>query len=368
MAEQFRRNGYETGAIHSNPYVSRLRNFHRGFDTFEENIVPFNPDGVVDNAPDTVLLVANKLARVLRRTPYKPASAVNEELRAWARDAEEPWFLWTQYMDVHGPYLPGNDLTYRNKFRAERLWRKAAVTAPGDVTDAEHEELWTNYRKEVEYLDRKIGRLLDDLEESGDFANTAVVVVGDHGDEFIEHGRYGHGNLPYDELTHVPCIVRFPEDAGVNQPAEVDDLVRTVDLLPTLLDLADADLSEEMEDRMVGESLLPVAEGAEPSYDIVVTENEMGGDGALRFGFRAEEWKYLYDGQIDEHLLYDLAADPDEKSDVSADYPNVLARFRKRLDERLASIEATSEGVDVPDVGDREGEAVSERLEALGYK
>jgi arylsulfatase A-like enzyme len=271
-------------------------------------------------------------------------------------------------MDVHGPYLPGDEFTYRNKFRAERLWRKAAVNAPKEVTNAEHEELWTNYQKEVEYLDQKIGRLLADLKVSGDLANTAVVVVGDHGDEFMEHGRYGHGNLPYDELTHVPCLVRFPEGTGVTQPTDINDMVRTLDLLPTMLDLVDAGLSTEMENRMQGESLLPVIEGADPSYDIVVTEKEIRADDVLRIGFRTEEWKYLHDGQADEHLLYDLAVDPAEKNDVSPDHPDVLSRFRERLDARLVSIEKTSKGVDIPDVGNREDEAVSERLEALGYK
>ncbi|WP_415380096.1 sulfatase [Halosimplex sp. TS25] len=368
MAEQFQRNGYETGAIHSNPNVSRLRNFHRGFDTFEENILPYDPDGLVENAPDELLLYANKFARILRRTPYRPAGRVNADLASWVRAAGEPWFLWTQYMDVHGPYLPGDDFTYRNKFRAERLWRKAAVNSPEAITEAEHAELWTNYRKEVEYLDHEIGRLLDDLEASGDLANTAVIIVGDHGDEFMEHGRYGHGNLPYDELTRVPCIVRFPDDTDVTQPSDVDALVRTVDLLPTMLDLANADLSAEMETRMEGESLIPILEGAEPSYDVVVTEKEMRGDDALRFGFRTDKWKFLYDGQVDEQLLYNIEADPEEETDVSADFPDVLDRFCERLDARIDSIEATSEGVDVPDIEEHEDDAVSERLEALGYK
>jgi arylsulfatase A-like enzyme len=210
MAEQFQRNGYTTGAIHSNPNVSRLRNFHRGFDTFEENILPLESEGILERAPDDLLRYANKFIRLLRRTPYMPAEKINPKLADWVGQTDEPWFLWTQYMDVHGPYLPGDDFTYRNKIRAERLWRKAAVNSPEEITDDEHAELLRNYRLEVEYLDREIGQLLDRLEREGELENTAVVVVGDHGDEFYEHGRYGHGNLPYDELTRVPLIIRFP--------------------------------------------------------------------------------------------------------------------------------------------------------------
>jgi len=366
MAEQFHRNGYTTGAIHSNPNVSRLRNFHRGFDTFEENILPYDPDGLVAAAPDKVLLYANKLVRILRRTPYTPAERVNARMETWAAEADDPWFLWTQYMDVHGPYLPGDDFTYRNKVRAERLWRKAAVNAPEDVTDAEHEELRQNYRLELEYLDREIGSFLDALEARGELADTVVVVVGDHGDEFMEHGRYGHGNLPYDELTHVPCLVQFPEWADVPQPTEVDDLVRTVDLLPTMLDLTDADLSETMRERMEGESLLPVVAGEEPGYDVVVTEKEMRGEDYLRFGFRTDEWKFLYDGKHEATHLYDLTADPAETTDVADDHPERVAEFESHLTERFEQIERTSEGIQIPDVDD--DAAVEERLEALGYK
>ncbi|MFC6864697.1 sulfatase [Halomicroarcula sp. GCM10025817] len=366
MAEEFRRNGYATGAIHSNPNVSRLRNFHRGFETFEENILPYDPDGLVTNAPDDLLRYANKVARILRRTPYKPAGKINASLLSWIQSREEPWFLWTQYMDVHGPYLPGDEFSYRNKFKSERLWRKAAVTSPDEVTKTEHEELRRNYKKEVEYLDAEIGRFLDELNAEGKLANTAVVIVSDHGDEFFEHGRYGHGNLPYDELTHVPLIVRFPEFVDVPQPTTVNELVRTIDVLPTMLDLVNADLSAEMEARMVGNSLLPVIRGDKSGCDCIVTEKEMRGETALRFGFRTDQWKYIYDGKTDDHLLYDLGVDPSENRNVAADNPEIVDRFRDRLQARLDSIEETSSSVQIPDLED--GEGVSERLRALGYK
>jgi arylsulfatase A-like enzyme len=368
MAEQFKRNGYTTGAIHSNPNVSRLRNFDRGFDTFEENILPLQSDGLLDRAPHKLVLYANKFVRLLRRTPYMPAERVNRRLADWVNDTTDPWFLWTQYMDVHGPYLPGDDFSYRNKIRAERLWRKAAVNAPDEVTEAEHDELWENYRLEVEYLDREIGRFLDRLEQQGDLENTAVVVVGDHGDEFYEHGTYGHGNLPYDVLTHVPLVVRLPDSAGIEQGRAIDAPVRCIDVLPTMLDLADADLDSEMEERMGGESLLPLLEGdaTQPTYEVVVTEKEMRGADRLRFGFRTSDWKFLFDGKNGDRFLYNLRADPGETTDVADDHPEVVERFETRLEERFQSIEQTSAGIQIPDIEDAPG--VEERLKALGYQ
>lgn len=366
MAEQFQRNGYTTGAIHSNPNVSRLRNFHHGFDTFEENILPFEPEGLVSNAPDDLIRYANKIARILSKTPYLPAEKANRPLAQWINSTSEPWFLWTQYMDVHGPYLPGDDFTYRNKFRAEKLWRKAAVNAPESIKSDEHDELWENYLKEVRYLDREIGSFLDTLSDQGDLKNTAVVIVGDHGDEFAEHGLYGHGNLPYDELTHVPLIMRFPNPSPIEQPAEIDTLVRTIDILPTMLDITDADLSDEMEHRMQGESLRPVIAGGDPIYDHILTEKEMRGEDYLRFGFRTIEWKYLYDEKTGEHYLYDLQTDPEEQVNVADEHPSIIDDFELLLNDRFESIEETSAGITTPDVNDDYG--MEERLEALGYK
>lgn len=366
MAEQFKRNDYTTAAIHSNPNVSRLRNFDRGFDTFEENILPFDPDGLVDNAPDSLLRYANKFARILRQTPYLPAEKVNRSLSEWIHSTDEPWFLWTQYMDVHGPYLPGDDFSYRNKFRAERLWRKAAVNAPEEITPEEHDELWTNYGKEVEYLDQEIGTFLDTLKDRDALENTVIVIVSDHGDEFKEHGLYGHKNLPYDELTRVPLLMRFPDSVQIDQPATVDTMVRTIDILPTLLDLVDADYSTEMAERIEGESLLPVIDGEDPSYDVVLTEKEVRGEDHLRLGFRTDCWKYLYDGKADEHYLYDLQDDPEETDDVADEHSEVVNRFRERLNERFDRIQTTSADIDVPDADDDQG--VEERLRALGYK
>jgi arylsulfatase A-like enzyme len=367
FGEQFHENGYTTGAIHSNPNVSRLRNFDKGFDTFEENILPFESDGLLERAPDDALRYANKFVRLLQRTPYMPSPRVNNRLAKWTTAAPEPWFLWTQYMDVHGPYLPGGEFTYRNKFRAEQLWRKAAVNSPHEITADEHDELHTNYRKEVEYFDTELGKFLARLDWRGQLDDTLVVVVGDHGDEFYEHDDYGHSNLPYDELTRVPLLLSFPDGADIDQPRRVNDLVRCVDILPTALDLADATLSEEMQERMAGESLLPLLRNDEPpAFDAVVTEKEVRGESALRFGFRTERWKFLYDGKTDRKLLYDLDDDPDETANVADAHPDVVEKFEEHLDTRLEEIERTSADIHIPDIESQPG--VEERLQALGYQ
>lgn len=368
FAEEFHSSGYRTGAIHSNPYVSSGRNFDRGFEDFQEDIVDFEPDRHLEGLPDKLLRVTSRIARLLRKTPYTPITEVNKRIEEWVdSDDDRPWFCWTQYMDVHGPYLPGGDFSYYNKLRAEWLWRKAAVRNPEGITDAQHAELRENYRKEVEFFDDKFGKLLDSLDEQGELDETVVIVVGDHGDEFDEHGWYGHCNLPYDELTHVPLIISFPDDRGNPQSRQVTEIVRCVDILPTIADYANIEFSAVMSDRLVGESLMPlINDGQPPEFDMVVTEKKVWSGSDLRFGFRTDDWKYLYDGTDETALLYDLQADPKETENVIHDYPEVAERFQECLQNRIECIEQTSADVSIPDLNESTG--IDERLRALGYK
>jgi len=367
FAEAFQQHGYHTGAFHSNPYVSERRNFDRGFDTFREDAVAFEPDGGLEGAPEKLLRLANRVSRLLSRTPYTRAEAANEQILDILDDADSPWFQWAQYMDVHGPYLGGNNFSYRNKFRAEKLWLKAAVRNPDDVTAAEHEELKENYRSEIEYLDDIIGELLDSLEQRGELEDTIVVLTADHGDEFYEHGRYGHGNLPYDELIHVPLVVRFPDTMDIPSGEPIDEMVRSVDILPTVLDSVAADIPYDEMGHSAGESLLPVIRGTERDEPpMVVTEKRVRGEEALRIGFRTPEWKFLHDGETGDRHLYRLTDDPAETTNLIDQEPEVAAEFTEKLETRFSRIKGSSDEITVPDIETQSG--MEERLKALGYR
>lgn len=372
FAEQFQSSGYQTGAIHSNPYVSSGRNFDKGFETFDEDIVDFEPDRHLEGLPDKILRLTSRMIRLIKKTPYTPITEVNDRIEQWLDSNDDrSWFLWTQYMDVHGPYLPGGDFSYYNKLRAEWLWRKAAVRDPESVSKRQHEELWYNYRKEVEFFDQEFGTLLDYLDERGILNDTIIVVVGDHGDEFNEHGWYGHCNLPYDELITVPLIIRFPDSMTVSQNQRFDTHVRCVDILPTIADYANVDFSDTMNERLVGESIRPLIEsGSPPSFDAAITEKKVWSGTDLRFGFRTEEWAYFYDGTDESTYLYNMRTDPGETINVVEENPEVATQFRERLEERIEQIKLTSEGTEMrgTDIEVETGIGVDERLRALGYK
>jgi arylsulfatase A-like enzyme len=161
-------------------------------------------------------------------------------------------------------------------------------------------------------------------------------------------------------------IFRFPE--GEHAGTVIDEMVRSLDILPTALDYAEVAVGQPMEGRMIGTSLLPLADGDETAktIDRAVTEKRVRDTDALRLAFRTELWKYVYDGKTEEIELYDLQADPEEAIDVSDDETDIAEKFRRNLSERVDRIRETSTDVDVPALDVEAG--VEERLRALGYR
>jgi hypothetical protein len=91
--------------------------------------------------------------------------------------------------------------------------------------------MWNRYVNAAHFIDSQIGRLIDHLEASGELDNTIVVVTGDHGEEFLEHGRWGHGSAFIDEQLRVPLVMRIP-----GQSARVIEMVTShLDIVPSLL-------------------------------------------------------------------------------------------------------------------------------------
>src|SRR5690606_2322272 len=95
------------------------------------------------------------------------------------------------------------------------------------------DETYNRYLNTIRYTDRFVGKLLAELKAEGALDNTVLVIVGDHGEGFGEHGRYSHNTVIYDEGIHVPLIIRAPGLAPGRLAAPVNHL----DIMPTVVDL-----------------------------------------------------------------------------------------------------------------------------------
>ena len=221
-----------------------------------------------------------------------------------------------------------------------RLWIHDAPELP---------EIRRRYALEVEAVDRAVGELLDGLRERGLYESSLIVFTSDHGEGLGEHGSVGHGRLLYDELLHVPLVIKLPRgDPRLGDlRAVAGGLARHVDLLPTLTQL----LNLEAFPGAMGRSLL---EGGPRTLLAEAHPPEAPRD---LYALRDGRFKLIHDPQQDLFELYDLVRDPRELTNVFGTGERFPA-WQERL--RRAAREEVLESAP-PDV------ETLRRLEALGY-
>jgi arylsulfatase A-like enzyme len=210
--------GYATGAFTSGAWIFPWVGFRRGFDEYFEQ-----PAGTLDRQP----------------APYEAFTRGLE----WMRDARDrPFFAFLHNYLVHTPYLPPPP--YASMFDP----------LPAGASADERNRL--AYEQEVRYGDDQIRALLEGLQALGVLDRTLVIVTGDHGEQFGEHGGTEHTYDLHDEVAHVPLLMRlpgvFPADMRIAEPVSLADIAPTVVDVLGLPPIHDVD----------GTSLLPLVTGA----------------------------------------------------------------------------------------------------------
>jgi arylsulfatase A-like enzyme len=225
LPEMLHEAGYETLGVSTNPAISAEAGFGRGFDRF---VQLFDPEALPFVA--------------------RPAEDVNRELFRWldARDRHRPFFAYLHAMDVHEPYLPPAEDRRRFAPQADATLCRpgpkdvtaALATRPGLTRSGLNGNFEALYDAQIAHADRQFGLLLRRLRELGLYDRTVVVLVSDHGEEFLDHGLFAHGHSLYQEILHVPLVVRWPD--GRYAGRRVESPAQHLDLLPTILAAAGA--------------------------------------------------------------------------------------------------------------------------------
>ena len=259
----------------------------------------------------------------------------------WLREnREERFFLVVHGYDVHGQYpLPpaaiesidyegdlDGSIEENARLREQGL---AAISDGGNASDiTEHigaedaEFLAELYDQKVRAADERLGNFLSQIRTMGLLDDTIVVIVSDHGDEFMEHGALDHGHTLYQEQLHVVMAMRIP---GYARQQRIPDVVRTVDLFPTIFDL----LGLQGPEGVNGVSLVPLLRGeplaleafSETDYRLFVHHR------ALRQG----DHKLILDLRDGGRALYDLSVDGGEFKDVSSSEPRRTYEMEQKL-------------------------------------
>jgi len=319
LAESLAGSGYRCGAVMGAFVLDQRWGLSQGFEQFDDEF---------EMAPDQKL----DLAGVQR-----PADRVVDLGLEWLEaDDGRPFFAWLHFYDPHIPYEPPEP--YATRFAGRG---KSGL-----------------YDGEIAFTDSQLGRVFDWLEERGLAENTVVVVVGDHGESLGDHGEKEHGYYIYDATVRVPLIVRVPgaDLEGIRVPAQV----RTIDVLPTVLDL----VGVEAPDPLHGESLVPLMLDPEASAPRYAYSESMSVH--LQYG-----WSALYSVRTTDHKfidapreeLYDLAQDPSESENLLRREPEVAEGLRSALVTLREEIEAGAPEIQEADLD----EETRDMLAALGY-
>jgi tetratricopeptide (TPR) repeat protein len=319
LAERLTDAGYRCGAVVAAFVLDQRWGLGQGFENFEDDI-EMEPDQRLD------------LAGVQRRADR----VVDLGLEWLEADDDRPFFAWLHFYDPHIPYDPPEP--YDTRFGGRGLRGL--------------------YDGEIAFTDSQVGRALDWLERQGLAKNTIVVIVGDHGESLGDHGETEHGYYVYDATLKVPFIVRVPgaDLEGVRVPAQV----RTIDVMPTILDLVGVEKPEPLH----GESLVPLMlapDGDGPGYAYSESMSVH-----LQYG-----WSALYSVRTTEHKFIDapraefyaIEGDPAETTNLLRDFPDRADELRSVLEELRNEIEA---GAPATEEADLDEETLS-MLAALGY-
>jgi len=335
LAEAFQRAGWATAGFQANLLLRPPLGYARGFDHYE---IPSR--------------------RPLKRVKTVRAEALHERVLTWLGERpDKPFFMWVQSMDVHEydpvPPFAGR---YTNPTGAT-----TTTTRPEDIDNpflmlgrftSEY------YDETLAYADHHLGRLLDQMKKMGVLDDTIVIVTADHGEPLGEHDTYFHGMNVFEEVIHVPLVVRLPWDA---QPRRIERITSLLDLAPTIAALAGIAAPPEWEGRTL---LEPPAQDARA---IAVGATEGMKNEVPSWFLRTGDWKVVMDRE--QTQLFHLPTDPDEVTDVAHQHPVTAQDLSSQLITRSPEFRA---GWTTPPPWDADLDAAEkarlrEALEALGY-
>jgi arylsulfatase A-like enzyme len=369
MAEKLTAAGYVTAAFTEGGALAGGFGFCQGFDRYSDG--PEGEAGQTEKAEKTFAMATD-----------------------WLRhSAAGPFFLFIHTFEIHDPYCSAPPEGHRY-IDPDKLTNKCIYEK-----DLENEDLVPHaidlYDGGILKTDAEFGKLVNYLKSSGLWDTTAIIVTSDHGEEFGEHGGYGHTTQAYRELIHVPLMVRLPDAEALRGP--VDQLVSTCDIAPTIVELAGAGALETATD---GRSLVPLLlpgtgrsyerEHAFLHYYFRKEEHTLATNLDHEFAFysvRTRDARYMLSNRawLLEHLrkgerpvdtpvswrreVFDWKSDPRERVNLAGQDGDVMAELRSVLERHLAPypIDDYTFPGEASGAGQPVEEDTVDALRALGY-
>jgi arylsulfatase A-like enzyme len=359
LADTLRAKGYQTRALTGGGTLAGALGFDQGFDVFRDG-----------------------------KANFKTTERVYQQLLEWMSLSRQPWFLFWHTFEVHSPYTR---LDYvKDVIAPEKYAALAEFVAPIHAEDGfpfttthegfrdllrelgvyERDVLVRLYDGGITQADRMVGRIIAALRKLDLYESTILVVLSDHGEEFGDHDPTriynGHCSTLYEEILHVPLILRVP--GRYERGTVVKQQARLIDVAPTLLHV----LGYEIPTGMQGRSLDAAVRGEATTDAPAVAESvckgpewkSLRGDGYKLLMTCAIEGEARsgITGPCESRRLFDLARDPGEQHDIAAAEPERVTEMERTLRAQLGSAPSATPTNEV-----QLDEGLKERLRALGY-
>ena len=324
LAEVLARDGYETGAFITNGNLRHV-GLEQGFGTFRHF----------------------KEGRI--REFHYPAQRVRAEAVDWLdRRAGTPTFLYLHVSDPHLPYIPTPEFADHWPVEDPSVGTIEGYRATIRSGEPATQDLIDLYDAEIRQADAAFGALLEELRDRGLYEGALIVFTADHGEEFLDHGAWQHGNSLYAEQISVPLVIRWPDGSSPYPPdSRLGVVAAHADLAPTIL-------------RTVGLAPPTSMQG----HDLAETTSRPT-FAELRAAYRAtvdDRYKLITDPDGTLRGLYDVVSDPNDQVDLTLARPAVL-EYHRRL--QALFLERSSGGYDAA-TAEQDAETI-EQLRALGY-
>jgi choline-sulfatase len=311
LATILQQHGWDTAAFISSAVLKRMFGLSQGFAVYD------------DQMPKP-----GKGHEFLEDAERRAGDTVDRALHWLNAQSGKPFFLWVHVYDPHAPYDPPEP--FREKYKDRP------------------------YDGEIAYADRELGRLFDAIHKKSPPAKTLIAILSDHGESLGEHGEYSHGVFLYDSTLRIAFLLSGP---GIPSGVRVKQQARTIDLMPSVLDLMGGSAPASVQ----GASLAPYLQGKDAptavSYAETLYPKINMGWAELR-AIRTNHWKYI---RAPKPELYDLSQDPAEAHNVIQGHVVEVQKFEAQLKAVIGTDGA--EKVETAMVDQR----TMDQLKSLGY-
>lgn len=317
LAEVLKEHGFQTGAVIGSYVLHHQFGLDQGFDYYNDEFE--NPSPKLEFFFDEI-----------------PASEVSRlGIEYIDQHGDKPFLLWLHYFDPHAAYRPPSP--YKELYGPANL-----------------------YDGEIAFTDEQIGRVMDHLREKDLLDKTLIVLTADHGESLGDHGEPSHGLLMYDTTMHVPLLFYLKDRLPAGEM--VPELVRSIDLMPTVLDILEIPQTPNNQ----GVSLLPRIFGLKQDIRHLTAfiENYLP---YFNFGYagiegvRTAEYKFI---NAPEPELYDLSKD-------NREYRNLFQKKKRTAEKFEVAYHELRQAVAGPNADQFDqvemDEETKDRLRALGY-